>query len=451
MTAITLDSDTRRVPLLAICLGYFLVILDVTVVAVAIPTIGDSLGAEVNALQWVVDGYTLTFAGLLLFAGGLGDRFGAKPVFVAGLAAFSVASAGCGLAVTPVVLIVARLAQGAAAALLVPASLSLLRAAYPDPAHRARAFGVWGMVAGLAAGLGPVLGGLLTGMFGWRAVFFVNLPVAALALLLTVRTVPSPHGTRGRGLDLPAQLTGFACVALLVGALNEAGRVGWTHPSVLVLGTVAVVALAVFLALEANSASPMLPLALFRRGELAAATVVGLLMNLGFYALLFAAPLYFQRTYHLDAWRTGLALLPMAGLVAVSSALAGRVMARTGPRRPMLIGLLVGAAGIAGWLLAGPNTPYLVLVAPMLAAGAGTAFTMPAATGAAMTAAPADRSGAASALLNTARQLGSAVGVALAGTMLSANFLPGLHITAVLGTLAFLVGALVTAIFIGTT
>lgn len=451
MTTITeAPEGTRsRLPLAAICLGYFLVILDVTVVTVAVPVIGTDLHAGVTALQWVVDGYTLAFAGPLLACGGLGDRFGGKPMFLLGLVVFTAASAACGLAPSAGALIGARLVQGIGAALMVPASLALLRNAYPDRESRARAFGVWGMVAGCAAAIGPVLSGILVSTIGWRSVFFVNLPVGVLGWVLTARFVPAAPTVRDRrSLDLPAQLAGVLALAGLTSALIEAGPLGWGAP--LVLGGIVVFGLAAvgFVVLERRSDAPMLPLDLFGNRRFSASAVIGVLLNLGFYGLLFAAPLYFERTHHLGALATGLALLPMALMPMISSPLAGRVAARTGPHVPITIGLLIGAAGILGWLVAGPDTGYPALVLPMAAAGFGTGFTMPAATAAIMEAAPAERGGIASAVLNAARQTGSAIGVAVVGTLLGSGLVPGLHIGVLVGGAAFLLGAVLTVLAI---
>ncbi|MGG2460789.1 MFS transporter [Streptomyces sp. RGM 3693] len=433
-------------PLVAVCLGYFLVILDVTVVTVALPDLGRALGAGVTGLQWTVDGYTLVFAGLLLFCGGLADRFGGRTVFLAGLAVFTTASAGCALAPSVAVLVLARLVQGVGAALLVPASLALLRAAYPEPAARARAFGVWGAVAGLAAGAGPVLGGVLVASFGWRAVFLVNLPASLAALVLTIRQVPrSPAAPTRRGLDVPAQTAAAISVAALAAGCIEAGAPG--RPRAVVLGAfaVALLGLAAFLLLEHRAPAPMLPLALFRNRAFTASTAVGILLNTGFYGLLFLAPLYFQQVHHYSALRTGFALLPAVGLVAAGSALAGRLTARTGPRPPMVAGLVIGAAGLAGWLCAGPGTPYVALVGPMAAAGFGTALTMPAATTAVMESAPGDRGGAAAAVFNAARQVGSVLGVAVFGTLTAGGLVAGLHGAALAAAAGFLAAALLAA------
>ncbi|GHJ42374.1 MFS transporter [Streptomyces sp. TS71-3] len=437
----------RRAPALAaVCLGHFMVVLDVTAVTVVLPVIGDTLKASVTALQWVADGYTLLFAGLLPFSGGLADRFGARRVFLAGLGLFTLASAGCAAAWTAPLLVVARLVQGCVAALLLPASLALLRGMYGEKAERARAFGIWGAVSGLAAAAGPVLGGLLAAGLGWRAVFLVNLPVGAVGALLTLRRVPAVSGRRRGGLDLPAQGALAVALAALVAALVEAGELGWTHPVVLGGAALCLAGALAFLRLEGRAPNPMLPLPLLRAPGLGRALAVGALLNLGFYGLLFLAPLYFQGVHHYGVVGTGCALLPAVSVVALGSGLAGRVTARTGPRTPMVAGLVVGAPGLLGWLLAGPATGYGALVAPMAALGFGTAFTMPAATLAAMESATEDRAGAASAVFNTARQSGSALGVAVFGSLSADHLVTGLHLSAVIGAAGFLAAAVLAAL-----
>jgi MFS transporter, DHA2 family, methylenomycin A resistance protein len=428
--------------LVVICVGYFLVILDAMVVNVALPSIGRELHGGVAGLQWVVDAYTLSFAGLLLAGGALAERLGGRLVFLAGLVTFMLASAACGLAPSLPFLIGARLVQGAGAALLVPSSLVLLQAAYPDRAERSRAFGIWGAVAGIGAASGPIVGGLLVTGWSWRGVFFINLPFAVAALALTRRAVPATQ-RRARALDLPGQLLAIAALALLTAALVEAGRLGWTAPDVLAGFALAAVAAIAFVAGERRSPDPMLPLSLFRRTEFRSGTAVGLLINFGLYGQLFVLSLYFQDHRGYSALRTGLALLPEAALLIVASALSGRIMARTGPRRPMLAGLAIGGAGLLGVATAGPHTMYLLLVLPMAATGFGMALTMPAATAAVMEAAPPDRGGIASGVINAARQAGSVLGVALLGSLVSARsgFAGGLHAGIVVAAAAFFLAA----------
>lgn len=427
--------------LLAVCTGYLMVILDVTAVNVALASLGRGLHTGVSGLQWVVAGYTIVFAALLLSAGAFGDRHGAKRVFQLGLVVFTAASAGCALAPSVGLLVVARLIQGLGAALVVPTSLALLQAAYADPAARARAYGIWGGVAGVGAAAGPIVGGGLVAVAGWRAVFLVNVPIGVAGVPLAARYLPN-GGTSSRHLDLPAQGVGGLALAALAGGLIEAGRRGWTDPLVLGCLAVSVTAAVVFVGVERRTGSPMLPLGLFADRTFSAASAVGFLINLGFYGQLFVASLYFQQLRGYSALRAGMALLPELAMASIASTLSGRVMARVGHRIPMIVGLGLGAAGLAGWVVAGARTPYLLVVPSLVATGFGMAVTMPAATAAVMGAAPSDRGGVASGVLNTARQVGGTVGIALFGALVAqrSGFVPGMRVGAGLAAGAFLLG-----------
>lgn len=437
--------------LVAMCLAYFMVILDNTIVNVALPALHTDLGASVTGLQWVVDGYLLMLAAGLLTGGTLADRFGARAVFQIGLGVFVLASVGCGVAPSTVVLVVARLVQGIGAALSVPASLALLRAAFPDASARARAIGIWGGIAGLAAATGPILGGVLVSAVSWRLVFFVNVPIGVAAMWLTAIHVPVMAGRAGR-LDPAAQVVGVLTLAALAFALIEGGHNGLTTP-VLVAGVVFGLAAVAFVLVERKVAEPMVPLDLFRVAEFSGGSVVGLLINLGFYGELFVLNLYFQQVLHLSALLAGIALLPQMAVVAAGSALSGRFTARAGgPRATMLIGLVVGGAGLFGLMLARPGGGYPLLVLPLIAAGFGMSFTMPAATTAVVEAAPDGRAGLASGVVNAARQVGGVIGIALLGALVSgtgAMFVSGLRLAMVLAGAAFLLGALITMFTVG--
>jgi MFS transporter, DHA2 family, methylenomycin A resistance protein len=441
----------RHLSLLAICLGYFMVILDATIVNVALPSIGRDLGGGVSGLQWVIDAYTVVFAGLLLSAGSVGDRLGARRVLDAGLGLFTIASAACALAPSLSVLVGARVAQGVGAALLVPSSLALLRAAYQDAPQRARAVGAWGAVAGVGAASGPILGGVLVAVASWRAVFIVNVPVGLVAMWLSSRHLPAAGERFDGGFDPPGQVLGVVTLTLLTLGLIEGGSAGWASPLALAPLIAFVPSAVALIAVERAARRPMLPLELFRSRTFSGASFVGLAINLGFYGQLFAISLYFQRVRGFSALETGLALLPEGVFVALSSMLSGRLTSRTGPRLPMLAGLVCGAAGFAGLIAAGQSTSYLVLVPALIAAGAGMAFTMPAATAATIESAPADHAGIASGVLNAARQAGGAIGVALLGTLLAGrSFVPGLHVAMGVSAGSFLVGAAVTALAVDT-
>ncbi len=346
----------RHLPLLAICLGYFMVILDATIVNVALPSIGRDLGGGVGGLQWVIDAYTVVFAGLLLSAGSIGDLVGSRKVLDTGLALFTAASAACALAPSVGALVGARVAQGLGAALMVPSSLALLRAAYQDTAERARAVGAWGAVAGVAAASGPILGGVLVTIADWRAVFVVNLPVGLLAMWLSYRHLPNAGERSDAAVDPAGQVLGVLTLTLLTLGLIAGGSSGWGSPLALIGLIGFAPALLGFLAVERRARHPMLPLDLFSNRTFSGATFVGLAINLGFYGQLFAISLFFQRVRGFSALETGLALLPEGVFVAVSSMLSGRLTSRIGPRVPMLVGLLVGAVGFAALIIAGGST-----------------------------------------------------------------------------------------------
>ncbi|MGH2861052.1 MAG: MFS transporter, partial [Solirubrobacteraceae bacterium] len=369
-----------------------MVILDTTVVNVALPQLSHSMHASTSDLQWVLDAYSLTFAALLLTGGMISDARGAKRVFMAGIALFCVCSLACGLAPDVGFLIAARAAQGIGAALSVPASLALIQATYSDRPARRRALGTWGAVAGIAGGGGPVVGGLLVSGLGWRSVFFLNIPMGIGSLVLAARGLIAPEPRAHRG-DAAGQLLITLALAALTTALIQSGSDGWDAAIVLIPLGVALLAVAAFVRAECRSASPMLPLSLFSSRAFSGGTVVGLCINLGLYGELFVITLYLQQLRGYSPLRAGLALLPQMGLLTLGSTLSGRMSARTGPRRPMLIGLGIGALGL--FLLAGigPSTPYLLLVVPLALAGLGMSLTMPAATTAVIEAAPAERAG----------------------------------------------------------
>ncbi len=308
---------------------------------------------------------------------------------------------------------------------------------------------MWGGVAGVATASGPILGGILVSTVGWRAVFFVNVPIGLGAMVLTARCVPAPD-PEVRAFDPAAQLTAVLALAALTLALIQGGRAGFTLVVIAAAGVGAAATLT-FVGIERSVASPMLPLALFANSSFSGANAVGLLINLGFYGELFVINLYFQQVLRYSALLAGLALLPQMGMASIASLLSGRLTGRAGSPRPaMLTGLLVGAAGLLGLLLVGAHTPYLVLVAPLAAAGFGMAFTMPAATTAVVEGAPADRAGLASGAINAARQVGGVIGVALLGAFIAghADFLSGFRAALIIAGAAFLAGAGITAVTI---
>jgi len=444
---------SRWLVLLVMCVGYFLVLLDVTIVNVALPQIGARLGSGVSGLQWVVDGYALALAALLLAGGTVGDLHGHRRVVLSGLAVFGLASAGCGLAPGVGVLIAARVVQGVGAALLLPGTLAIISNAFPGRAEQARAIGIWAGVGSVALPAGPLLGGALVTGVGWRAVFFLNVPIVIVAGVAAARAVDESRKPQARRLDRAGVTLGALFLAAVTFAVIEAGHGGLGAP-VIAAVMIAALAAAGFLAVERSSPDPMLPLGLFRRPAFSTANAVAGVMNLGTLGLLFLLTMYLQTVQHRSALAAGVALLPLFLPLAVLAPLAGRLTARIGSRLPMAAGLVLAAAGVALLARLTPTSPYLDLLPAMLAWGIGLGVLTPAVVAAAVAAVDPGRAGLASGVNNTARQAGGAIGIAaygaIAGTAaLPVHFVRGMRITGLTTGGLFLAAALATAAFIG--
>ena len=426
--------EGRALTLVAMSLGFGVVQLDVSVVNVAIRAIGSALGGTVSDLQWVVNAYTVTFAAFILTAGALGDRVGARRLFVAGFALFMVASAACGLAPSLPALIAARAVQGTAAAVLVPSSLTLLNHAYTEPAARGRAVGRYLAGASLALAGGPLIGGLLIAAFGWRAIFFINVPLALAGIALTLAVAPETTRSRERRVDRVGQPLAVMCLALLVAATIEGGTRGFGAPPVLGGFGLAALALAAFLLAERRGRDPMLPLSLFASRAFSVSAAIGLLVNIAFYGLIFLFSLFFQRVQGHGPLGTGLRLAPVMAAVGTANLLAGRLAERLGPPRAIALGGLALAAGAAGLLGIGTSTAYAAVVVQLALLGLGGGIVIPVVTAQLMGAAPRSRSGVAAGTLNTLRQTGSAIGVALFGALASGSFVAGARLSLAIAT-----------------
>jgi MFS transporter, DHA2 family, methylenomycin A resistance protein len=438
------DHPHRRgLTLIATSLGFGVVQLDVSVVNVALRPIGAALGGDVSALQWVVNAYTVAFAALILSAGALGDRIGAKRVFIAGFTVFTTASAICGLAPTLGVLITARALQGAGAALLVPCSLTLLNHTYPEPRERSRAIGRWAVGASAALSAGPLVGGVLTATLGWRAIFFINAPIGMIGILLTARFASETSRTADRGVDLWGQLTAILCLTLLAAATIRGGSDGFGAATVLAGYAGAAAAGAAFLAIEARRARPMLPLRLFRCEAFGASTAIGLLINVAFYGLIFVFSLFFQRAQHFSALTAGLAFAPMTVSIMAANAVAGRLHERLGARAIIAGGALLMAGGAVALEGIGAHSAFATLVPQLIALGFGLGLIVPAMTASLLGSVHRSRSGIASGMLNTARQTGSVIGVALFGSLIAGGrrVVGGLHIALIIAAVLSLVVA----------
>ncbi len=415
--------------LAAMSLGYAVVQLDVTIVNTALASISASLGGGVAELQWVVSAYTIAFAAFILTAGALGDRLGAKRVFIAGFVIFTAASLACALAPNQVVLIAARAVQGFGAAILVPNSLALLNHAYPDDRARGRAVAVWAAGASLALTAGPFVGGALITLVGWRAIFLVNLPIGLVGLWLTSRhaTETAPHPQHE--LDLAGQCAAIVALGSLAGALIEGGVRGFDSALVIAGFIAAMIVGALFVAQEARSRQPMLPLTLFAQPMFAATSVVGLLVNIAYYGLIFVLSLYFQDVNGLSPFATGLAFVPMLGAVLPVNLLAPRLAERIGAPLTIAAGALLSAGACLALLMIEPGTSYLAICLQLVAMSAGLGLLVPPLTSTLLGSVEKQRSGVAAGVLNATRQAGSVLGVALFGALVgrSGAFMAGMH------------------------
>jgi MFS transporter, DHA2 family, methylenomycin A resistance protein len=403
--------------LAAMSLGYGVVQLDVTIVNTALNSIGSSLGGGVSELQWVVSAYTIAFAAFILTAGALGDRIGAKRIFIAGFAIFTAASVACALSPNATMLIAARAVQGLGAAILVPNSLALLSHAYPDDRARGRAVGIWAAGASLALTAGPLVGGGLIALVGWRSIFLVNLPIGLTGLWLSWRYASETTRSPQREIDLPGQLAAIAALGCLAGAIIEGGTLGWSHPFVLSGFAAAVVLAVLFVWQERRAPQPMLPLSLFRHRMFALTALVGLFVNVAFYGLIFVFSLYFQRVNGWSPFATGLAFVPMMGAVLPVNLVASRVAERIGAPATIALGAALSASGCLALLGIGQGTSYWAICAQLIVIGGGLGLLVPPLTSTLLGSVEKSRSGIAAGVLNATRQTGSVLGVALFGSL----------------------------------
>jgi MFS transporter, DHA2 family, methylenomycin A resistance protein len=425
------SGSAKSLTLAAMSLGFAVVQLDVTIVNVAINSIGASFGGTLADLQWIVNAYTVTFAAFILTAGALGDRLGAKRVFMLGFAIFVLASLGCALAPALPTLLIARLCQGIGAAILVPNSLALLNHAYPDEGERHWAVGIWAAGASFAITAGPLVGGGLIALVGWRSIFIINLPLGLAGIWLTWRYAAETARAPARRLDIAGQIAAVLALGLLAAAVIEGGQRGWNDPLVLA-GFGAFAALtALFLIVEMKSKEPMLPLGLFRQSTFSATALIGILVNVGCYGLIFVFSLYFQRLNHLSPLWTGIAFAPMMAAVLVTNLLAARVTGAIGAQLTIAAGLALMAASCVGLLWVRQGTPYEFLCGQLIGFGAGVGLLVPPLNSTMLGSVAKRQSGLASGVLNAMRQTGSVLGVALFGSLLgtgSSGFAGGLHL-----------------------
>jgi MFS transporter, DHA2 family, methylenomycin A resistance protein len=410
---------------------------------VALPDIRHELAGGISGLQWVVDGYTVTFAALLLSAGSLADRAGARRAFGAGMVTFVAASVACGLAPSLGALVAARLIQGCAAAAMMPASMALISHAYPDPARRVRAVALWSMGGVAASTSGPVLGGLLT-LVSWRLIFFVNVPAGLAALALLARSVRSP--SHPAPFDWAGQIAAVLAMGGLTYGAIETGAAGITAPRVLAAFAIAVAAALAFAGLQARGRHPMLPLGLFRSRTVRLTVLAGFAFMVGYYGLPFVMSLYLQELRGLSALGTGIAFLPMMLIGAVLTPFTARLAARLGARALIITGLASMTVGLAVISLLPGSIPVATLALLMMLVGLAGPLVMPPVIALLLHAVPPRQAGVASGVLNTSRQVGGALAIAVFGALLAdrATFLHGLRVSLIIAAAIAAVTAVLT-------
>jgi EmrB/QacA subfamily drug resistance transporter len=451
MTAPRTDKSAKTWVLLLTSAASFMAILDAMVVTTALGTIRQDLGASIELLEWTVNAYNLSFAVLLLTGAALGDRFGRRRIFLAGIALFVAASVGCAVAGDAGWLIAGRALQGAGAALLMPVAMALLSAAFP-PEERGKALGIFGGLNGIALILGPIVGGAVAEGLAWHWIFWINLPIGLVLIPLARRRIPESHGPRV-GIDMAGIVLVTGAALGLVWALMRGSRLGWTHGEVLASLAAGLVLALGFVAHERRAREPMVPLRFFRSRAFSAGIAASFLFYASMYGVLFLLPQFLQAAQGNGPLGVGLRLLPWTSPLFVFAPLGGSLVNRLGERTLVVAGLLLQAIGMAwiGWIAA-PALPFVYLVAPLVIAGAGVSAAMPAAQNAILSAVARPEVGKASGIFNMVRFLGGVFGVAMAVAVFSANgavgspeafaagFVPALAISAALSLLAAIIG-----------
>jgi EmrB/QacA subfamily drug resistance transporter len=411
-----LSNRSRWIALYELCLGTLMIVLDVTIVNVALPSIKTDLGFSQSSLAWVVNAYLLTYGGCLLLGGRLGDLFGHRRLFLLGIVFFTLASLACGLATSEAFLVTARAVQGVGGAVVSAVSFGLVMTLFTEPAERAKAMGVAGFVASGGGSIGVLLGGVLTGTLNWHWIFLVNVPIGALVILLSLRLLPPTPGQKAAGrLDVGGAVTVTASLMLAVYAIVNGNQKGWTSARTLGLLAAAAVLLAAFLAIEDRVRVPLMPLRLFARRNLATANVVGVLWAAAMFAWFFLTALYLQLVLGYSPLQVGLAFLPSNLIMgALSVGVSAKLVMRFGIRKPLATGLLLAAVGLALFVRAPVDGHFLVDVLPsmiLLGIGAGIAFNP--VLLAAMNDVEPQEAGLASGIVNTSFMMGGALGLAV--------------------------------------
>ncbi|MFB6435949.1 MFS transporter [Streptomyces sp. NPDC056411] len=413
-------SRRRRLLVLAICcMSLLIVSLDNTVLNVALPSMQRELGASVSGMQWTIDAYTLVLASLLMLAGSTADRLGRRRIFLVGLVVFAFGSLLCSLAPSLAWLVGFRMVQAVGGSMLNPVAMSIITNTFTDPRERARAIGVWGGVVGISMAAGPVIGGLLVQSVGWRSIFWINVPIGALAVFLTLRYVPESRAPRPRRVDPVGQLLVIAVLGSLTYAIIEAPSVGWASPRILSFVVVALVSLAALIGYERRRTEPLIDLRFFHSAPFSGATVVAVCAFASLGGFLFVNTLYLQNIRGLSALEAGLYLLPMAGMTLVCAPLSGRLVGSIGPRLPLLLaGTAMGASGLLFAAFDAQSTDALLSTGYVLF-GIGFGLVNAPITNTAVSGMPRAQAGVAAAVASTSRQVGQSLGVAVIGAVLA--------------------------------
>ena len=451
MKARILAQENRKWwTLAAVAFGLFMIMLDNTVVNVALPSIERDLHVSIESLEWIVTAYALTFAALLITGGKLGDLYGRKRIFIIGIGIFTASSLACGLAPNAGFLIGARMVQGVGAALMNPASLSIITATFP-PRERGQAIGIWAGVSAMALAIGPLIGGVIVSNLNWNWIFFINVPVGVLGIVVSWFVITESRDmSREQSIDIPGLVTSSLGLFALTYALIEGNAHGWSSPEILLLFAAAVVLLGAFVILEQRQRLPMLDLSLFKSGTFTGANIVAMLVSLGMFGVFFFVSLYVQNILGYSPTQAGAIFLPMTILIIIIAPIAGRLSDRVGSRWLMGAGMTIVGISLLLYQRVGLHSNFWTLLPSLLLGGVGMALTMAPMTAAAMSAVPVDKAGVGSGVLNSFRQMGGSLGIALMGAIVASyitaparspegaqQFVNGLHA-------ALLVSALIT-------
>nr|WP_064570173.1 MFS transporter [Gordonia sp. LAM0048] len=448
-------STARRYVVLAVCCSSVLLAsLDNTIINVALPSIARDLQASLSTLQWTVDAYLLVLAGLLMFSGSLADRFGRKRVFATGLTIFTVGSAMCGLSTSEEWLVAFRVVQAVGGSMLIPVALAIVTKVFTDPTDRARAIGWWAATSGVGIAGGPLIGGFLVDSAGWKSIFWLNVPIGVVAVIATMVLVPESKAAQPRRFDPVGQVLVVAFLTALIFGIIEGGRYGWTSP--LVIGGLALAAatLVAIIVYESHRTEPLLRLELFSNFAFASSFAISVLGFFAFAGMLFANTLYLQTVRDLSPSAAGLLTLPLAAATIIAAPLSGRLLAGHGPRTPLLIAGAALTVGVAALLPTGAGTPVYWLILPYAVFGVGYGMLNAPINDAAVSELPDDQAGVAAGIVSTAKQVGSALGVAIIGSVLvtqsGGSLAEGWHSAGVLAwSMIACAGVLIVAITLG--